>query len=43
MPKHRKCKKWCGTRKRTKKLYPDDPHMWVITFCTRKCRDRACK
>lgn len=34
-------KKWCGTKKRTKMLYPREPWMWAKTFGTKKCRDKA--
>lgn len=42
MKKCKRCgKRWCGTKRRTKKLYPDEPWMWNRTYGSRKCRDKA--
>jgi hypothetical protein len=36
-------KRWCGTKLRMQKLYPDEPWMWTISFGKRKCRDKGSK
>lgn len=45
--KRKRCKRcgkrWCGTDRMTRRIYPDDPYMWSVSYGTRKCRDKGSK